>query len=284
MKDPTYRSLSTVHRGTETLHSYEIEAGRSLGIMLRESIKVPETHTYYYEHGYKSGELHESNLWQIAANIENARPFSALETIDVPDFHVGLLLDCSGSMSQRIRSKNLGGLGMGRDVMVMNAARILGLGFGHALGDRSGIHLSICGHTETGGSVILYMVKKPDEAFDPEQFKHLYAQSGNLDGIALVAYAREMAKAMREGEPGMLVLISDGAPCHTEQIMRKAFDICKRQFNITVLPIGVGDDLDDATCKRFYGAGNYVLARNVISAAPTIATRANQLMSELKPM
>lgn len=283
MKEPLIRPERRDGHRRSPIQDYEMNAARGLSRVFREAIKLPENHTHYYEHGFRSGSLHESNLWQIAANIDNARPFSLLETIDVPDFHIGLLVDCSGSMSQG--TEYLNGIAPYRyDVSVMNSARILALGMGIALSDRQGIHLSVCGHTEESGNILLSMVKRGRSEFNPDNFAALSAQSGNLDGPAMVAFAREMAKDMRNGEPGMLVLISDGAPCHSPNVMRQAIDICKRQNNITVFPIGVADDLDDDTCKLFYGPGNYILARDVLSAAPVISTRANLLIEELKPM
>lgn len=291
MKEPIVRPRKTT-RGYghshyeiryESLSEFELEKGRSLARMFDKSLKLPENHTHYYDHGYRSGELHESNLWQIAAEINNARPFSLRETIDVPDFHIGLLLDCSGSMNASVSSFG-NPFNHHERPSVMTAARILALGMGMSMSNREGLHLSVCGHTEEGGSVHLLMAKRPTTEFCTERFGTLTAQSGNLDGLALVAFAREMHRAMRAGEPGLLVLISDGAPCHSAVLMKKAFDICKKLYNITVFPIGVGECLGDEMCKTLYGAGNYILAKDVLSAAPSIVTRANLLIEELKPM
>lgn len=292
MKDPQIRGPhpSGSHR-TERLDPKEKKQARSLSRLFTESLKLHSGHTYYYDHGYRSGELHESNLWQIASGLDNARPFSIRESIDIPDFHIGILVDCSGSMSAwcGIDSDGNQDFDEGSGVSfgtIMSAARTLALGMAMSLDEREGVHLSVCGHTEEGGNVHLLMVKRPLTPLKTESFEQLTAQSGNLDGLALVAFAGEMAKDMKLGETGMLVLISDGAPCHGAALMKKAFDICKRQYNLTVFPIGVGQSLArrEDICREYYGAGNYVVAADVISAAPRIITKANSLIEELKPM
>lgn len=295
MKDPQIRgphSRSSHGYRSEAVNSKEKSQAISLSRLFSESLKLHSGHTFYYDHGYRSGELHESNLWQIASGLDNARPFSVRESIDIPDFHIGILVDCSGSMAAWCKADEDGDVdydysGSGTSYgTVMSAARTLALGMAMSLDEKEGVHLSVCGHTEEGGNVHLLMVKRPLTPFRPEDFSALCSQSGNLDGLALVAFAREMAKDMKPGEPGMLVLISDGAPCHSPGIMKKAFEICKRQYNLTVFPIGVGQELArrEDVCKQYYGAGNYIVAADVVSAAPRIITKANSLIEELKPM
>jgi len=271
----------------DQLTVYERACGKTIAGIVRDSLKLPETHNYYYDHGYRSGELHESNLWQIAANVQNARPFSVLNEIEVPDFHIGILLDCSGSMCQYWEptgvARSMRGAGR-NETTTMTAARILCLGFANALNGRQGVNLSICGHTEESGNIHLIMAKRPRSEFKEGNIGWLSAQSGNLDGIALAAFAREMSREMSPGEPGMIVLISDGAPCHSARVMREAFQYCQKQNNISVFPVGVGGDLDDKTCTELYGSGNYVIARDVISATPNIVSMANSMIERLKPM
>lgn len=303
MQDPSIRKLSRAgivrDPRYEKLSSNELRLAARLAGMFRDSIKVHMSHSYYYDHGYRSGLLHESNLWQIAAGIDDARPFSILESIDIPDFHIGILVDCSGSMNSDLRNRytspppHKSGNSLAsdfwkglEDITIMSASRCLALGMAQALEDSSGVHLSVCGHTEEGGVVRLIMVKRPKTELVVDSFGHLSAQSGNLDGLALYAYAREMHKEMAAEENGLIVLISDGAPCHSPTIMHKAFAKCKNEFNLTVFPIGVGHELasDESPCREHYGAGNYVIAEDVVSSAPRIITRLNTVIEELKPM
>lgn len=260
----------------ESITLRERDAALSLARFFKEAIKPPTTHYEYFEHGYRAGELHESNLWQIAANIENARPFSVRETIDIPHMNVGLLVDCSGSMSSAVRAS-------GSYVSTISAARMLAMGLGNALDSAEGIRLTIGGHTEEGGNVILIMCKRANTSFNEENFSFLTAQSGNLDGLALVAFAKEMKKTMPEGENGIILLISDGAPCHSNAVMEKAFDICDKIHNLRILPIGVGNQTE-RDCKHIYNGRDFLLAPDVISCAPSVSQRVNQLIEELKPM
>jgi hypothetical protein len=272
-----------IHRHNESFCSGELDLAKKLSRQFRESIKVQCSHTYYWDHGYRAGELHESNLWQIASGIDNARPFSTRESIDIPDFHIGILVDCSGSMSSGVGT---GGRYGESGNSIMSVSRSLALGFAQALDEIEGVHVSVCGHTEEMGQVLLLMVKRPHTELKVDNFAALTAQSGNLDGLAVVAFCKEMRKDMQPGEKGMLVLISDGAPCHSAVIMKKAFDIAKRTHDITVLPIGVGAGLarNPDVCNSYYGPGNYVLAEDVLSAAPRIISKANSYIAELKPM
>lgn len=260
------------------LSSREKSVAQTLSRQFRESIRIHNSHTFYWDHGYRAGDLHESNLWQIASGIDNARPFSVRESIDIPDFHIGILVDCSGSMNAHCTE--------GSSHSIMSASRSLALGLAMALDDMQGVHVSVCGHTEECGRVHLLMVKRANSLMEPANFGALTARSGNLDGLAIVAFAREMKKDMKEQETGMMVLISDGAPCHSEVIMKKAFALSHRQHGIKVLPIGVGSSLasSEEVCKTYYGINNYVLAPDVLSAAPRIVTKANSFISELKPM
>lgn len=260
----------------EEISRLERDCALSLSRFFVEAIKPPKTHYEYFEHGYRAGELHESNLWQIAANVENARPFSVRETIEIPCMNVGLLVDCSGSMCSAVKSG-------GSYMSTISAARILSLGLGNALDNKDGIRLTIAGHTEECGEVVLIMCKRANTGFVEENFSYLTAQSGNLDGLALVAFAKEMKKTMPAEENGVILLISDGAPCHTNSIMEKAFDMCEKLHNLHVLPIGVGNQTE-ADCKRIYNGRDFLLAPDVVSCAPSVSQRINQLIEELKPM
>jgi cobalamin biosynthesis protein CobT len=276
---PNHKIVASRGRHSEPFSSREINTAKKLSRQFRESIKVQCSHTFYWDHGYRAGELHESNLWQIASGIENARPFSTRESIDIPDFHIGILVDCSGSMSGNVSNSYNG-------ESIMSAARTLAYGFAQALDEIEGVHVAVCGHTEEGGNVHLLMVKRARTDLKVENFSSLTAQSGNLDGLAVVAFCREMRKDMMPGEKGILVLISDGAPCHSALIMKKSFDIAKRTHDITVLPIGVGRSLASRRdiCDEHYGPGNYVVAADVVSSAPAIISKANSYIAELKPM
>jgi hypothetical protein len=276
---PNHKIIASRGRRSDPFSSRELATAKKLSRQFRESIKVQCSHTFYWDHGYRAGELHESNLWQIASGIDNARPFSTRESIDIPDFHIGILVDCSGSMSADVGDRYDGD-------SIMSAARTLALGFAQALDDIGGVHVSVCGHTEESGTVHLLMVKRAYTELSVDNFASLSAQSGNLDGLAIVAFCREMRKDMKPGEKGILVLISDGAPCHSEIIMKKAFDIARRKYDITVLPIGVGRSLASRpdVCNSYYGAGNYVMAPDVVSSAPAIISKANSYIAELKPM
>lgn len=276
---PNHKIVAAKNRRSESFSQKELNTAKKLSRQFRESIKVHCSHTFYWDHGYRAGNLHESNLWQIASGIDNARPFSVRESIDIPDFHIGILVDCSGSMSADVGNSYSG-------ESVMSAARALTLGFAQALDDIEGVHVSVCGHTEENGEVHLLMVKRARTELNVNSFSALTAQSGNLDGLAVVAFCREMRKDMMPGERGILVLISDGAPCHSPLIMKKAFHVAKRNHDITVLPIGVGRSLASRTdvCNEYYGAGNYVVAADVVSSAPAIISKANSYIAELKPM
>jgi cobalamin biosynthesis protein CobT len=277
MSEPKIESgLRRASERYESFTSKEKTEAQRLERQFLDSIQLHQSHSYYYDHGYRSGELHESNLWQIAAGCDNARPFSVRESIDLPDFHVGILVDCSGSMHS----------GHHRGFTLMSSARCLALGLARALDTRPGVTLTVAGHTEEGGRVHLIMVKRPRSPLNEDHFRALCAQSGNLDGLAVYALAKEMHREMAEGEPGMLILISDGEPCHTPLIMKKAFEKTKSEYNLTVFPIGVGAALanNEDVCKKYYGADNYVIAEDVVSAAPRIVSYLNSLIERLKPM
>lgn len=266
----------------EPIDSFERESARRLANYFKEYIKPPICEQTFLDHGYRAGELHESNLWQIAANVANPRPFSVRESIEVPRLNVGLLVDCSGSMCQATSLTRLNG-GTETYRQVISAARILALGLSLSLADQDGIRLTVGGHTEMGGSIHLIMCKRADTECKEENFGHLTAQSGNLDGLALVAFAKEMKKTMVPGENGLILLISDGAPCHSNDVMQKAFDACRRLYDLRILPIGVGDQTEEE-CRHIYNGEDFLIANNVVSCAPDVTQKINQLVEELKPM
>lgn len=168
----------------------------------------------------------------------------------------------------------------------MSASRCLAMAFAKALDDKEEVKISVAGHTEEGGKVHLIMIKRPNVSLVPENFNALSAQSGNIDGVALLAFAREMAREKPPNENGLIVLICDGAPCHSPAVMRKSIDMCWTNYNLKVIPIAVGHEItsDTATCNSLYGSGNYITAPNVLSSIPTIVTRLNLMIAELKPM
>lgn len=278
--------------GDEYLNSVELQAASRIANVFNSSLVLPESANEYYDHGYRSGELHESNLWQIASGIDNARPFSVKESVTIPDIHIGLLIDCSGSMASyseafgntRTSGPDQSAWGRMSCACVINAARTLALGMAKSLDSQKTVHLSIAGHTELNGEVTMIMVKRPKSCLNVDAFGKLVALSGNLDGLAIMAMAREMAKEMKDGEPGVLFLISDGAPCHSPLIMETAFKRSKTLHNITVFPIGVGRDMDDELCQEIYNGEPYVVAPDVLSSAPAIVAKVNNIVSRLKPM
>jgi hypothetical protein len=271
---------------------FEEQKAQELASFLSREIKPLHCEVEYLDHGYRSGILHESNLWQIAANVENPRPFSVKEYVEIPKFHLGILVDCSGSMhcaDPHLKSQldgfstPAGVSATGGAYTVMHAARILCCAFGKALSGKQGITLTISGHTEEGGAIQMILVKRADTDFEIEKMGNLNAQAGNIDGVALKSMARLMQEKMGESDTGLIVLICDGAPCHSGAYMKSSIQDCKSQYNIGVCPILVGS-AGDSIGKEYYGEGRYMLAPDVVSAAPSIATRVNRLIEELKPM
>lgn len=293
------RSVAHLHCGDyeEPFNVYEVEISERLSRMLLSLIRFPSKQATYYEHGYRSGELREDNLWQIAANIENARPFSVLETVHKPDLHVGLLVDCSGSMQNSTDSvlpSGFGGVitskhyrtpdGRNHCFTLMTSARILSYALSLAFADQEGVKLTVAGHTEIGGSIEIVMCKRPNSKAEVENFRGLTAQAGNIDGPALVNFVDQMSKEVKPGEGGVVFLICDGAPCHNPDVMQRCMSICRDHYNINPFVFGVGSGLDDETCKRLYGIGNYLLVPSVTSSAMPIASRLNYELERLAPM
>lgn len=274
----------------EPLNPVELRYANRIASVFQNALVLPEFASEYYDHGYRSGELHESNLWQIAAGVENARPFSVRESVTIPDLHIGLLIDCSASMfsgSDAFREDGRPGSGYfdgWAGATTMHAARTLALGMAKAFDSIKGVHLTIAGHTEFCGEITMLLIKRARASLNASAFSNFAAMGGNLDGLAVMALSREMAKDMKPGETGALFLISDGAPCHSPEIMDLAFKRSKNEHGITVFPIAVGRDLDEEICREIYNNGPYVLAPDVLSSTPEIVRTVNRIVGGLKPM
>ena len=285
---------------------YEEILSNRIARLAKEKIATFSNQVEYLDHGYRAGVLHESNLWQIAGNIENCKPFSIPEYIEIPEFHLGILVDCSGSMSRYSHSlaDTICNIGSKEELTqpaynslvekenvrdftdattTMNAARILCMGFTKALQQTSSVRLTIAGHTETYGSIDMVLVKSERKRPDYEKFGFLTSCAGNLDALALDMFSGLISENMRSGESGLIILICDGAPCHKNSMMIESLNRCKKLHNLTVLPIGVGS-LHQIIADELYGKGNYVLAKDVISSIPNIIKKMNYMIEGLRPM
>lgn len=255
----------------ERFHPYdgrELAAATRAAGFLRASLDLPTEDRHYLDPGYTRGHLDESSLWQIASGIERPRCFQQPETIQLPAIFLSLLVDCSGSMH-------------GKE---MSRARSLALAFARALDGHPKCRVSVAGHTERGGKVLLFVVKDPNGPLNEEAFGSLNAQSGNLDAYALQAYAKRIASQMGEHDTGMIALICDGEPCHSAKAMRDAMEQVRRDHKLHTLGIGVGSCMNDSQCTDLYGENNYVIAADPLDTLPMLATKVNRFIAKLAPV
>lgn len=236
--------------------------------LFRSTLELPTEDRHFWDPGYSRGHLDESTLWQLAAGVHKPRCFMQPETIRLPSVYLGLLVDCSGSMS--------GGY--------ISRARTLALAFAKALDGHPKCKVSVAGHTERRGKVLLYMIKRSDQELNPEAFGSLTAQSGNLDAYALQAYARTIAKDMQDFDSGLIGLICDGEPCHSKQAMQDAIVQVRKDHRLHTVGIGIGGDMNDKICTQLYGAGNYIIAGNPMDCLPNLATKLNRFIAQVAPV
>ncbi len=236
--------------------------------LFRSSLELPTEDRHFWDPGYSRGHLDESTLWQLAAGVHKPRCFMQAETIRIPAMYLGLLVDCSGSMSGHYISR----------------ARTLALAFAKALDGHPKCKVSVAGHTERQGKVLLYVIKRSDQELNPEAFNSLTAQSGNLDAYALQAYARTIAKDMADFDTGLIGLICDGEPCHSKQAMQEAIVQVRKDHRLHTVGIGIGGSMNDNICTKLYGEGNYIIANDPMQCLPELATKLNRFIAQVAPV
>lgn len=236
--------------------------------LFRSTLELPTEDRHFWDPGYSRGHLDESTLWQLAAGVHRPRCFMQPETIRLPAVYLGLLVDCSGSMSGNCITR----------------ARTLALAFAKALDGHPKCKVSVAGHTERSGKVLLYLIKRPDQPLNPEAFNSLTAQSGNLDAYALQVYARTIAKDMADYDSGLIALICDGEPCHSKQAMQDAVVQVRKDHRLHTVGIGVGGGMNDEICTKLYGEGNYIIANDPMQCLPELATKLNRFIAQVAPV
>lgn len=246
----------------------ELSQSETVAAYFRSSLDLPTEDREFWDPGYRSGHLDESSLWQVAGRVNNPRCFAQAEKVQVPSIYLGLLVDCSGSMG-------------GREI---TRARILANAFASSLDGHPKCRVSVAGHTERNGRVLLYIVKDPHQRLDTRALGCLTAQSGNMDGYALQAYGRYIHKQMQDHDTGMIALICDGQPCHSAELMQNAMAQVRRDYSLHTIGIGVGSGMGEEQCRELYGEGNYIIAGDPVDSLPMLATRINAFIAKLAPV
>lgn len=249
--------------------STELSRAARAADYFRGSLDLPTEDRHYWDPGHTRGDLDETALWQIAGGVPKPRCFRQSETIQLPSVFLGLLVDCSGSMSCGSR---------------MSRARTLALAFATALEDHPKCKTTVAGHTERNGKVLLYVIKNPHQSLNADAFGSLTAQSGNLDAYALQAYGRHISKQMGDHDTGLIALICDGEPCHSDQAMRDAMAQVRRDHKLHTIGLGVGGDMNEKRCEQLYGKDNYIIVDDPMNSLPMLATKINRFISQIAPV
>jgi hypothetical protein len=253
-----------------TYASDELSNAHRAADYFRSSLELPTEDRHFWDPGHTRGHLDEDSLWQIAGGVPRPRCFRQSETVQIPSVFLGLLVDCSGSMTSGRR---------------MSRARTLALAFARSLEGHPKCHVSVAGHTERNGKVILYLVKHPMQPLNEDAFGSLTCQSGNLDAYALQAYGRMISKQMGDHDTGMIGLICDGEPCHSARAMTEAMEQVRHDYRLHTIGIGIGGDMNHDHCRRLYGSDdNYIIASDPMDSLPQLATKINTFIGKLAPV
>lgn len=245
----------------------EKEQAETISTYFRNSLDLPTEDRHYWDPGHRTGTLDEGALWQVAGGMARPRCFQQAELVRVPSIFLGLLIDCSGSMA-------------GNEI---TRARVLAQAFATALHGHPKCRVSVAGHTERNGRVLLYIVKRAKDPLNLEAFGTLTAQSGNMDAYALQAYGRYIHQDMEDIDTGMIALICDGQPCHSSELMLEAIKQVRHDYRLHTIGIGIGGGMDEDMCTALYGADNYIIAADPVDSLPVLATKLNAFIARIAP-
>ena len=238
------------------------EHSRPYAIQLRDRLRLPVFDETILSPGFKQGILDDLNLYRVG-HENSPRCFSQLEIAEIPKFFCGLLIDCSGSM----HGSNI------------TQAKEVGAALALALDDNLYVMPSVAGHDADGSEVRLRIAKQPTSKLDLGLISALKAHSENLDAYALIAYAKYLHGFMDNYDKGLIILICDGAPCHSHKAMKNAINLARVKYKLELFAIGLG--LSEKKCREMYGENNWVTVQNLPDAMPAIATKFNQFIEKL---
>jgi cobalamin biosynthesis protein CobT len=238
------------------------EKGRHYANQLCDRLKLPVFDEAILSPGFKQGVLDDLNLYRVG-HESSPRCFSQLEIAEIPKFFCGLLIDCSGSMyGHRIEQ-----------------AKQVGAALALALDDNPYVMPSVAGHDANKTKIALEIAKQPTSKLDLGLISTLKSRAENLDAYALIAYAKYLHGFMEDYDKGLIILICDGAPCHSYKAMKNAINLARVKYKLELFAIGLG--ITEELCREMYGENNWVTVEELPNAMPAIATKFNQLIEKL---
>jgi hypothetical protein len=229
-----------------------------------------ETVQVLHNRGLRTGDLDENALWKL--RIDPQHIFEKKDVTKASETCVGILLDQSGSMAERITE-----------------ARETTIVIYESLRQLSGIKCVIMGHTAQENhrqhdlvTMIPYVTPESNNCFALALAR---ARLQNIDGIAIKHLAERMNKVPVNGKKLMFV-ISDGSPAgddyfgdeaneHTSTCIKNA-----RKQGVNVFGIGICNAYNESTGDRLYGKGNYVILHDVRTSLKIMVNKLKQFLAK----
>lgn len=243
---------------------------------IRDALAFHHTSMRHPTFGHRSGDIDESNLYRLSMGDDHIMLQNEIE--HGRSISICLLVDESGSMMNDNRS------GDARDVALIlseGLSRIAGLTvdvYGHSAEE--------WGYGHNGTIIREYRTPRNPKI---SSLTDVQARSENHDGYAIQHVANRFARDRVHADKRLMFVISDGEPLgsgyHGERAIRHVASVChsvRHKLDVQVYGIGVADAYSQSRGRSMYGEGNFVVLKDVTSAAPIIARFVRQVASAMK--
>lgn len=269
---------------------------------IKEALWFRNSERAQWSRGQLSGDLDEGGLHKLSI----PDPFPAIwerrDVISIPRIAVCLLVDESGSMRSSTESSS---------DMKYIAARRVAVTMVEALRQIKGMSALVLGHTanasrrqlgenikvdiikeDVNGCVVLREFYGPDHK-NPYACAAIGAYENNLDGYAMEHASRRFSKAYPNSPIKLMFVISDGqpagdvygrdgvrAPYGDTEAMEHMTRVCQWSRTVPkvqIYGIGVCNAYTNAEGKSMYGAGRFVVLKDVKSSLLVLTSFLRQI-------
>lgn len=259
LKDVTYKMMIPPVN-VEQIREYDeyVKCNRKNIGRIKDSLLFHNNMPNFYNHGLTDGDVDEHALYKVAFG-DCERIFEKREVVADKSYHITLVLDQSGSMSGSKLSE---------------AGKLCVL-FSEALKFLRNTEHSIYGFETRDINTWVYKDKLYDKSkalISPK------SEGGTAMGYHLGSIGDKILTQYGEYDNKFMFVITDGEPTNGRNGLNPEEHTAKtikmlRNRGIKVFGIGILNAFNDATGKKLFGEGNYMVINDIAGTLPVLTTR-----------